>query len=512
MKGGVALAQRKNPTASQKSVEDVKVIYEAAPKQRANFKKGEDALKKLVDLSKGTVVQSVSTINRETLRSYFTNVASNTERFRAAARYLYYRSNVFYRIVSWYSGMFALECRRVTPQYSFTKANNANKAKKSLNDTFDKLDNYDFKHTLQIALINCFVEDVFYGIRYTDDNSTVIIPIPQEYCIIDGVYQTGDFSFAVDCKRLYRQKRWQYIIDNIGEPLSSMLKEQERTNEKYVHATDEYAVCLKFDMKDPSIIIPPLARIMLMLSALEDNIDIQAVADQLSIFKLVYLPLDTINSAKDSDEFQVSPDLAVEYFNKILNDALPKYVSGGVIPGKELKTIDFAQNAEDDVNRVQTATDNILSTAGGGAILNSRFINNNLALKIWLQEETNFAINTLLPQIEGLTNRLLTYDVSNPAHVEYFKVSPYTQEDKAKELLEACQYGYPDRLAYNTLLGISERETMASMWMEFDLLGLQDKMIYPLASSYTQSSDGEVGRPETPDEELTDSGQRTRDR
>jgi hypothetical protein len=84
--------------------------------------------------------------------------------------------------------------------------------------------------------------------------------------------------------------------------------------------------------------------------------------------------------------------------------------------------------------------------------------------------------------------------------------------DKAKELLEACQYGYPDRLAYNTLLGISERETMASMWMEFDLLGLQDKMIYPLASSYTQSSDGEVGRPETPDEELTDSGQRTRDR
>ena len=506
------MAQRKNPTTSQKSVEEVKAVYEAAPKQKANFKKGEDALRKLVDLSKGTVTQTVSTINRETLRNYFTNVASNAARFREAARYLYYRSNVFYRIVQWYAGMFALECRKVTPPYSFTKSNNANKAKKSLNDTFNMLDNYDFKHTLQTAIINCLVEDVFFGIRYTDDKSTIIIPIPQEYCIIDGVYQTNDFSFAIDIARLYRQKRWKYMIDEWGAPLLDMVKEQQKTGDKYVHVSDEYAVCLKFDIKDPNIIIPPLARIMLMLSALEDNIDIQAVADQLSIFKLVYLPLDTINSAKDSDEFKVSPDLAVQYFNKILNESLPDYVSGGVVPGQELKTIDFAQNAEDDVNRVQTATDNILSTAGGGAVLNSRFINNNLALKIWLQEETNFAINTLLPQIEGLTNRLLTYDVSNPAHVEYFKISPYTQADKAKELLEACQYGYPDRLAYNTLLGISERETMASMWMEFDLLGLQDKMIYPLASSYTQSSDGEPGRPETPDEELTDSGQRTRDR
>jgi len=506
------LAQRKNPTTSQKSVEEVKAVYEAAPKQKANFKKGEDALKKLVDLKTGSVTQTVPVINRETLRNYFTNVGSYGAKFREAARYLYYRSNTFYRIVQWYSGMFALECRRVTPQYVFGKDGKDNKALKSLNDTFDILDNYDFKHTLVPALINCFVEDVFYGIRYTDDKNTVIIPIPQEYCIIDGIYPTNDLSYAVDVAKLYKNRRWKYIIDELGAPLSDMIKEQERTKEKYIHMVDQYSVCLKFDMKDPNVIIPPLARIMLMLAALEDNIDIQAVADQLSIFKLIYLPLDTITSAKDSDEFKVSPDLAVQYFNKILEDALPDYVSGGVIPGSELKTIDFAQNAEDDVNRVQTATDNILSTAGGGAVLNSRFINNNLALKIWLQEETNFAINTLLPQIEGLTNRLLSYDVSNPAHVEYFKVSPYTQADKAKELLESCQYSYPNRLAYNTLLGISERETMASMWMEFDLLRLQDKMVWPLASSYTQSSDGEAGRPETPDEELTESGQRTRDR
>ena len=506
------MAQKKSTTASQPSVEEVKAVYANAPKHEMNFAKGEKALKEMVDLTKGTVTQTVSPINRETLRNYFINAPRYQGKFRDAARYLYYRSNVFYRICLWYSSMFSLGCRIVTPQYSLTKTNNNNKAKKSLNDTLDMLDNFDLQHTLMAGLINCFVEDVFYGLRYTDNSGTIIIRIPQEYCIIDGQYQSGDFSYAVNIGALYGKKDWQYMIEQWGSPLLDMYHEWQETKDKFIHMPDKYAVCLKYDIKDPKIIIPPLARIMLMLSALEDNIDIQAVADQLSIFKLVYLPLDTITSAKDSDEFKVSPDLAVQYFNKILDDALPKYVSGGVIPGAELKTIDFAQNAEDDVNRVQTATDNIFSTAGGGAILNTRFINNNLALKIWLQEETSFAITTLLPQIEGLTNRLLGYEVSNPAHVEYLKVSPYTQADKAEEFLKSCQYSFASRLAYNTLLGISEKQTLAMIYMENELLGLPDLMIHPLMSSYTQSSDGEAGRPETPDEELTDSGQRTRDR
>lgn len=509
------MAQRKATTASsQPSVESIREIYETSPRQKENFAKGEKALKQLKDLNGGTVTQNIPTINRETLRNYFSNVSSYSAKFRDAARYLYHRSNIFYRVVNWYVSMFCLECRRVTPPYTITKNNNVNKLKKSLNETFDTLDILNFQNTLIPGLINCFVEDVFYGIRYTDNSGTIIIPIPQEYCQIDGQYMTGDYSYGVEIQKLARNKNWKYIIENIGDPLLAMLRESEKTGMKFIHMPDEYAVCLKFDTKDINVVIPPLARIMIQLSALEDNIDAQAVADQLSIFKLVYLPLPTLNGAKDSNDWKIDPELAIPYFNKILDEALPKYVSGAMVPGDELKTIDFAQNADNDINRVQSATDSIFATAGGGAILSTKYMNNTFALQIWLKEETAFALNTLLPQIEGLTNRVLSYEVGNPSNVHYFEVSPYTREDKAKELLEACQYSFADRLAYQSLIGISEKETLAMLYMENELLGLPDIMQFPLISSHTTSNTGneEGGRPETPADELTDSGERTRNK
>jgi hypothetical protein len=47
-------------------------------------------------------------------------------------------------------------------------------------------------------------------------------------------------------------------------------------------------------------------------------------------------------------------------------------------------------------------------------------------------------------------------------------------------------------------------------FLEKQVLMLQEKMIYPLQSSYTQSS-STTGRPKTPDDEIEDSTERSRD-
>ena len=47
-------------------------------------------------------------------------------------------------------------------------------------------------------------------------------------------------------------------------------------------------------------------------------------------------------------------------------------------------------------------------------------------------------------------------------------------------------------------------------YLENEILGLPEKMVFPLSSSYTQSGTGEVGRPTVEDDELSDSGERTR--
>ena len=105
----------------------------------------------------------------------------------------------------------------------------------------------------------------------------------------------------------------------------------------------------------------------------------------------------------------------------------------------------------------------------------------------------------------------LALNLSERCYVSYMPVTIYTKEEYRKNLLEANQYSFSYRLAYGTLLGYTERQTMAQLLFETQVLGLQDKMKYPLASSYTQSNDtSEVGRPKTPDDELSPSGERTR--
>ena len=196
---------------------------------------------------------------------------------------------------------------------------------------------------------------------------------------------------------------------------------------------------------------------------------------------------------------------------------IPANVGKGVIPGKELKTIDFEKSVDKDTNSVEISSNQILQTAGGGAVLNANKITSTAAFNAWLRAETEFAISPLIPQIDGFCNMQLSYMMTKPSKVKHFECSVYTRDDLADKMLTSCQYGYSNRLAYGTLIGVSEKEQLAQIYLETDVLKLQDKMVYPLSSSFTTSNDGytpEVGQgaPTKDDDDLTPWGDDSRNK
>lgn len=292
--------------------------------------------------------------------------------------------------------MWDLRCRKVTPTYDLVKGGDATKALKSMNDTIEVLERMGIHDAFTEALINTYVEDVYYGLKFMDDTGMFLFRLDPDDCIIDGRYMTKDFSMAIDMSK-WRNAQRQAIIEFLGSPLKEMYAEYERTGVKYVHCPDEYAVVLKFRSDLWDTVVPPFSSLFLQLTALEDNKDQQAVADELSIYKLVYLPMKVLSGTDEADDFEVTPDITLDYFNRLLETGLPPYVAGAVIPGDELKVIDFSSSVDNDVNRVEKASNQILSTGGGGAILNSSQIDSTAALNAWLKEETEFAISTLMP-------------------------------------------------------------------------------------------------------------------
>lgn len=465
--------------------------------------------KTLRDVSRAAT-KTVSTFDKAALRNYFANLGGSESNLRNVSRYLYYRSNIYYRLVEFYADMWDLRCRKVIPNYELTKENNADKVMKSYSDTLKVLETVDEQGSYKEVLTRCYVEDVSYNIAFYEEGvGFFFYMLDADNCRIDGRYFTKDFSFSVDMSK-YNNAQGRQLIEFLGEPLKSMYAEYERTGERWIHMPDEYAACFKFRTDQWDLILPPFLPLFNEYINNVDCKDNQAVADALSIFKLIYMPLKTLSGSKEPNDFSVSPDFAKVYYDQ-LDDSIPDYVSSAIVPVEELKTIDFNDSVSSDIDRVENSTKNILSTSGGGAILNSNNITSTAAFNAWLKSETEFAISTLMPQIDGFINRFLNNHLTNPSTVKHFEVSIYTKEEQRKALLESNQYGYSNRIAYNTLLGISERETLSELYLETEVLKLQDKMIYPLSSSFTTSGNpNDVGRPQIDDDELSDSGERTR--
>jgi len=496
------MAQKSNHTADE--------VKQHFARNEAQYAEASKTAKRLKDTTRSDNI-SVSAFNKENLISYMSNIGSNERNLRSVSQYLYYRSHIYMRLVHFYADMFDLRCRLVVPKYDLTKSQNASTFLKNYNSTIDLLDRFNLHNNMNEVLKKCLVQDVYYGLFYHDDTGAFFYTLDPDYCKIDSRYMTGDFGFAMDMT-YWRSAARQAELDWLGEPLVSMYREYERTGVKWVHCDDEYAACFKFRVDDWQLVIPPFLSLFINLINLEDLADVQAVADAQQIYKLIYLPMEVLSGTKQSDDFEISPDLMLEYFNKMLDQALPDYVSAAMVPGNKLDYIDFSDNAAKDTDRVQEASTTILNTSGGGMVLNTSKITTQAGFQAALKCETEFVLSPLLPQIDAFTNRMLIQELGDKAaKVRHFEVSVYTKDDFRKSMLESCQYSYSNKLAYNTLLGISEKETIAMQYLEEEVLKLHDIMKYPLSSSFTQSSN-DVGRPASEDGDLSDEGSRSRDR
>lgn len=482
--------------------EFVKKYSDEYLKQR--FADSQEAFKRLRDFTKGST-RNIGVFDKETLRGYFQNIVSNEARLRNLSWYLFYRSQVYSRLVLFFSNMFVLYCRSVIPNHDLTKSENPSKVLKSFQETVDELDKMRLQQEFYPIFVTNFIQDVSYNVWFEDDDGVFVFPWPADYARIIGKYMTGDLAYAVDASYL---RSHQELIEYFPEPFQEIYNNWQSTGEKWQPMPEEFSLCTKYRIEDLETIYGPLMPMSNSLINLLDLEDIQAVAAEQEIYKLIWYELETLDSTDVPDDWKVDPSLAVDYFNKMVDEAIPPNMSAAIVPGK-LNEISFPDSTASDTTKVMKATETVLNTAGGAEVLNGSTINNTYAFKLATQVNTEYAISSLLPQVQSWVNHRMQLMLSDPCKVKFFPVSVYTLPDYKEQLLTAAQNGFPTILAYGACNGYSEKDTIALNNLESDILGLVD-IFKPLSTSYTQSSD-DVGRPKTPDDELSDSGDRSRD-
>lgn len=477
----------------------------------ASKQSAENALRQLRDYTKSTSYRTISSFDKTSLRNYLQNVSSNEKNLRNLSRYLYYRSQVYYRLIAYNANMFCLNCRSVIPRYSLTEDNDDEAILKSYSDTLDALDKMNLSYEFLKAYMICFREDVFYGVYYFDPESEdttafCILPLDPDYCKIAGVYPTGDFAFAMDMSYF---RSHQELLEYWGEPFQSLYNQYQSQNVKWQLIPPEYGMCLKARAEDWETIVPPFAGLLNSIISLVDQEDISAIADQQSIYKLIWMEMETFDNGQPND-FKVDPDsISVPYFNRMVDEALPDYTSAAIVPGK-LNTISFDNDQATDTTKIEKATETVLNTSGGAQILNSASISGTTAFNAAIKSDTKFAISMLLPQTQCIVNRILSLYVDNACSVKFFDVSIYTKQEFMDNILKGNEYGLTSKLLYNSVNGFSEKETIAINHLENDILKIN---FTPVESTHTQSGNSDsAGRPTSSDTTISDDGEATRDK
>ena len=472
----------------------------------AKFAMAEEALRAFTNVSK-TSTKAVPVYTREDLRNALQNLGNSQTRLREISWYLYYRVSIYWRIVHFYANQFDLNTRAVIPDYDPTAEEDPQTTLANYYKTLKLVDSVDWNYEFFNALLTCWIQDVSYNCVWWEDDQFFLLPLPASYCKIVGKYGDGTFMFAFDYS-YFRSN--QDILELWGEPFISEFNAymRESGSGKWRIFPLEHSVCLKQRSNEWDMILPPFLPLFNDLLGLVNTQDLETIRDEQDIFKLLLLKLPRLG--KQIDDWAVDPSIVVQYFNKMIDEALPGYTSAAIVP-TDVDVVEFNKNdTTADTNRTNKAYKNLLDSSGGGEILLSSNISGSTAYSLVKILNTEFAISSLLPQISATINRLVKQQFNKAAKIRFFEVSTYTRDDLRKEFMNSAEYGFPNALAYGTTLGLSELDTLSLTNLQNNVLDLTSKF-KPLQSSHTMTGTGEVGQGAPVKDEVSDEGDRSRE-
>ena len=216
----------------------------------------------------------------------------------------------------------------------------------------------------------------------------------------------------------------------------------------------------------------------------------------------------------DDGNWVMDYNKAKDFFHN-LDSELPDEI-GAVLSPLPIEKISFERTHPDGVDTISQAEQELFTAAGVSSLLfnNAKASSNALLLSIKADQAMTYSI---VKSIESMVNRFVHWhNYGKYFTVSFIDSSIFTRKEVGDAYLKAATYGLPTLSYYAASQGISQDELDCLNFLEDDVLKLKDRL-RPLRSSSTLSakseeSTGEVGRPRSDIQDLSDEGERSRER
>ena len=442
-----------------------------------------------------------SRYTKEQIMSFMQNPSANAKQLRDASNYMADVSTQYNRLLEHYANLYTWACTVSPVGYSGT---NQKTAEKSYWESLALLEKINLAHTAPSVIKIALREGVFFGVVWIGSNVLYVQKINPDYCrlthIVDGTWQ-----YSVDMSKIKENR-----LDLYPPEFTTMFKEYQRDGLKWKEVPSNVSFCIKADETVLAYALPPFAATLGLLYDIEQYKALQETGTVINNYKLLNMKI----PLNEDGTPQVDWTLANQYYSQMCNN-VDAHI-GVTISPMEIQDFDFEHSgATDQVDIVARAEDNYWAANGTSALIHGSAANTSAgALKLSIRSDEAF-IKPMVRQIELVVNRLMR-DLG-PSTQKYkiniLPVTVFNYDEMLKMYKEAATLGIPGaKSAYAAILGTNAYDVLGLNMTELDYLQFDE--VVPLQSGYTMGgeneSEGEAGRPESEEQDLSESGEETR--
>lgn len=427
--------------------------------------------------------------------------ASSEKNLREASNFMYDHSGHYRRLCNFFALM--SQMAYIVLPYKFPEDKfDADKFKKKYKTTIDLLEVMSVKHEYQKVISTMVRDGISYNYEYSTSDSYYLKKLDPQYCTIssieDGVLCVGfDFSYF----KKYPERLIQY-----GEEFATKYELYKANNKKRWQELDSNrAFALKMD-ESIDYNIPFFASLLPMLYDIEDYKALEKNSKEQDNYKLLSLDL----PLNEDGTYKYDYDEAVKFYN-MMASALPSWVGLVLSPMKVNEYAFNKSNTANVTNSVANSESAYWNAAGVSELLfnSEKSSSATIGNSIKTDEEIIYSIHR---QIERVINKRLKQESGNyKFKVNILDTTVFSKKEYLDSLLKASTYGVPVKLAICSIFGYSPSDTYGMTMLE-EILDLVSKW-KPMQSSNTQNTGdtSESGRPKVDDDQLSDSGAKSRD-
>lgn len=457
-----------------------------------------------VDSDNGKETVSYSTFSKQEILTYLKRptAASNAKNLRLASRQMFQNSNQYGRLVLYHALLPTWAYVVLPKEYPGDVSNKLENYQKSYYQALKNIDAMHIRHEMFKAFIHILVDGVLFGVVRKDNSSNwntwFVQAIDPSICTLSSIVD-GTFMYAVDMSRIKEEDLYKYPNE-----FTKMYRKYQSSGIKQQVVPEEISFCLVAD-ESKTYTVPPLASSLPSIFDLEAFNEMADIGDAINNYKLINMQIPTDSNGEPT----MGWDLASRYY-KQLEQVVPEFVAVGMSPTK-LTSIDFNPKTTSTNTELNEALSKFWFDSGTSPLLFGDATNKSataLEKSIKADEEPILA---LMAQAERVLNRHISYlSGSTKFKVKILPITIFNQKDMISTYKEAATLGLPTKLYYAAAIGESPLDLSNSMFVENTLLDLSSNFS-PLSSTYTQTSeDSAGGRPEVDDDELSESGEQTR--